>query len=70
MKSEFETWPATPVEASLKINELPLRPGTSRSCFFFKQTEQPGSAGHSTKRMQMSESVQNFWTDLWHLTSY
>jgi len=34
MKSEFETWPATPVEASLEINELPLRPGTSRSCFF------------------------------------
>jgi hypothetical protein len=23
-ESEFETWPATPVEASLKINELPL----------------------------------------------
>jgi hypothetical protein len=41
MKSEFETWPATPVEASLEINELPLRYGTSRSCFFSKK----GAAG-------------------------
>jgi hypothetical protein len=58
MKSEFETWPATPVEASLEINELPLRPGTSRSCFLFKQMEQPGSAGHSTK--QKSEVSTKF----------
>jgi hypothetical protein len=50
-ESEFETRPATPVKASLEINERPLRPGTSRSCFFFNQTEQPGSAGHSRKRM-------------------
>jgi len=65
MKSEFETWPATPVEASLEIYELPLQPGISRSCFFFKQTEQPGSAGHSTKRMQLSEVS----TELFGLTS-
>jgi hypothetical protein len=25
MKSEFETWPATPVEASLEINEITCR---------------------------------------------
>ena len=41
MKSEFETWPATPVAASLEINELTLRPGTSRSCFFLTN----GAAG-------------------------
>jgi RNA polymerase sigma-70 factor (ECF subfamily) len=34
MKSEFETWPATPVEASLHVNEITSPPGTSRSCFF------------------------------------
>jgi hypothetical protein len=65
MKSEFETWPATPVKASLEINELPLRPGTSRSCFLFKQTEQPGSAGHSTK--QKSEVSTKFFG--WPLAS-
>ena len=41
MESEFETWPATPVEASLEINELTLRPATSRSCFFLTN----GAAG-------------------------
>jgi hypothetical protein len=41
MKGEFETWPATPVEASLEINELTSRLGTSRSCFFLTN----GAAG-------------------------
>ena len=41
MKSEFETWPATPVEASLEINEVTLRLVTSRSCFFLTN----GAAG-------------------------
>jgi hypothetical protein len=41
MKSEFETWPATPVEASLEIDEITLPPGTSRICFFLTN----GAAG-------------------------
>lgn len=41
MKSEFETWPATPVEGTLEFNELTLRYVTSRSCFFLKN----GAAG-------------------------
>lgn len=41
MKSEFETWPATPVEASLEINEVTLRYGTSRSASFLTN----GAAG-------------------------
>jgi hypothetical protein len=41
MTSEFETWPATPVEASLEINEIISSTGTSRSCFFLTN----GAAG-------------------------
>jgi hypothetical protein len=41
MKSEFETWPATPVEASLEINEVTLRQETSRGRFFLTN----GAAG-------------------------
>jgi hypothetical protein len=41
MKSEFETWPATPVEGSLKITELTLLDGTSRSASFLTN----GAAG-------------------------
>ena len=41
MKSEFETWPATPVKASLEINAVTLRHETSRSCFFLTN----GAAG-------------------------
>jgi hypothetical protein len=41
MKSEFETWPATPVEASPEFNEVILLNGTSRSCFFLTN----GAAG-------------------------
>jgi hypothetical protein len=41
MKSEFETWPATPVEASLNISEITSPLGTSRSCFFLTN----GAAG-------------------------
>jgi hypothetical protein len=41
MKSEFETWPATPVEASLEITEVALRYGTSRSASFLTN----GAAG-------------------------
>jgi hypothetical protein len=41
IKSEFETWPATPVEASLEINELTLSYETSRSASFLTN----GAAG-------------------------
>ena len=51
MKSEFETWPATPVEASLEINELLSALALAGVASFLNKTEQPGSAGHSQKWM-------------------
>lgn len=58
MKSEFETWPATPVEASLEINVVTFALDLS-GVASFKEREQPGSAGHpqeqrSDVRYQMS----------------
>jgi len=46
MKSEFETWPATPVEASLEIDKAYFALWNQPELLLFKQTEQPGSAGH------------------------
>ncbi len=56
MTGEFETWPATPVEASLEIDEVTLRYETSRSASFSTN----GAAGvgrpFEKDRGQMSES--------------
>ena len=56
MKSEFETWPATPVEASLEINEVTFALDLS-AVASFKEREQPGSAGHprAGTRCQISD---------------
>jgi hypothetical protein len=45
MKSEFETWPATPVKASLKSTKIFSDLDLAEVASFYK-TEQPGSAGH------------------------
>jgi hypothetical protein len=47
MKSEFETWPATPVEASLKSTKILSPLDLTEVASFFYKTEQPGSAGHA-----------------------
>jgi hypothetical protein len=45
-ESEFETWPATPVDASLKVDELLKKPDLTKLLCYAK--EQPGSVGHPT----------------------
>jgi len=46
MKSEFETWPATPVEASLQSMKILSAPDLAEVASFFNKMKQPGSAGH------------------------
>jgi hypothetical protein len=53
MKSEFETWPATPVEASLEINEVIFCYGTSRSASF--STNGAAGVGRPFEKREVSE---------------
>jgi hypothetical protein len=55
MKANLKTWPATPVEASLEINELTLRSGTSLSCFFF-QINGAAGVGRPSERAEVKMS--------------
>jgi hypothetical protein len=48
MKSEFETWPATPVEGTLKSNQS-LANWHQPELLLLYKTEQPGSADHPGK---------------------
>jgi hypothetical protein len=71
MKSEFETWPATPVEASLEINELTLHPGPAGVASFTKRSSR-GRPAIRESGCQMSDNRSQykvFWADLWHLNS-
>ena len=42
MKSEFETWPATPVEASLQSMKILSAPDLTEVASFFLQNEAAG----------------------------
>ena len=64
MKSEFETWPATPVEASLDINELSLRYQPELLLFL---TNEAAGVGRPFDKADGQKSVQSFLD--WPLTS-
>jgi hypothetical protein len=57
MKSEFETWPATPVEASLEINEVTLRQGNQPGSLLFNKRSSRGRSAirKAEGRRQKSE---------------
>ena len=58
MKSEFETWPATPVEASLEINELPLLWHPAGVASFLNKWSSRGRP--AIRQSRSPKSVQNF----------
>jgi hypothetical protein len=67
MKSEFETWPATPVEASLEINEVIFCYGTSRSASF--STNGAAGVGRPFEKREVRRQISEVSMILTGLTS-
>ena len=67
MKSEFETWPATPVEASLEINEVIFCYGTSRSASF--STNGAAGVGRPFEKREVRGQISEVSMILTGLTS-
>jgi len=65
MKSEFETWPATPVKSVARINAVTFWFAEPAEVASFLQTEQPGSAGHPAG---CRFAIANCRLSKWHST--